>query len=107
MRQADEAYIEQSPDRRSGRTFRSILRTMLWASSAPNKRVLFATYGPEAAAHAFRMACDITAAVNGRKINAQSRSIILPNQSIVEFRSSRDTGYEIGKRYFGIARDDE
>lgn len=107
MRRTEEQHIEQSDARRSGRTFRNVLRTILWASATDNKRMLYASYGPEEAHRAFRMACDITAGIGGRQVNLNTRSITLPNQSIIEFRSSRDTGYDVGKVYFGIAKDAE
>lgn len=107
LRRTEEQHVEQSDVRRSGRTFRNVLRAVLWASATDNKRMLYATYSPEAAHHAFRMACDITAGIAGRQANASNRSIILPNQSIIEFRSSRDAGYDVGKAYFGIVKDAE
>lgn len=99
--------MEQSSDRRSGRTFRSVLRTILMASANDHQRVLYATYTPEAALQAFRMACDITSGITGRQARAQERSIILPNQSIIDFRSSKDTGYDVGRRFYGFVRDAE
>lgn len=102
----EEMHLEQGDARKSGRTFRNVLRALAWASSYPNKRVLYATYSHEHMSQAFRMACDMTSHVE-RKTNAQSRSIELANGSVVEFRSSRDTGYDVGRKFTHLTRDGE
>lgn len=104
---AKEIHLEYGEDRRSGRTYRNILRALLYASSFPGTTTLYANYGPDASMHAFRMACDMTAGMDGRRAMAQERTLELPNGSRIKFRSSRDTGYEVGKTFEMLVRDAE
>ena len=103
----EEMHMEQSSTRQSGRTYRSVIRALLWASAHPNKRVMYATYTNEHAIQAFRMACDLTAGIDGRRAQAQERTITLPNRSVVVFRSSRDTGYAVGTKFTHLVKDAE
>lgn len=93
--------------RTSGRTYRNVIRTILWASSKPNQNVLFAAYSHDHVIHAFRIAVDLTSSMDGRRASATERRVELPNGSVIQFRSSRDTGYDVGRKFTQLVRDSE
>lgn len=95
----------EGTERRSGRTFRQVMRSLLHASSQPRQTVLNMSPTREAADLAFRMACNMTADIE-RQVSPQVRRIAFENGSVVHFRSIDDTTDRYhGMRFDGIAKD--
>lgn len=103
----DDMHLCYETARTSGRTYRNVLRTLLMASSKPNQNVLYATYTHDHVVRAFRLACDMTSGMDGRRARGPERQLELPNGSVISFRSSRDTGYEVTKKFTQLVRDSE
>lgn len=101
-----EGYSDpHHPYRRLGKTFRSILHSLTWASANPDQRVLHMNLTPVEARHSFEMTCSMTAAIN-RKISPENRTIRLDNGSVIEFwGAGANLSSFYGKRYDGIAKD--
>lgn len=103
---ASEVYNEEDGLRQSGKTFRAIMRTFLWASANPGKRALYATMSQDSRRHAFNMAVQMISSAGVKaKVNRDSHSITFPNGAIAEFRCMADTGYMAGKQFVGVVRD--
>lgn len=95
----------EGTERRSGRTFRQVMRSLLHASSQPHQTVLNMSATREAAHQAFRMACNMTSDI-ARQVSPQHRRITLDNESVIHFRSIEDTSERYhGTRWDGIAKD--
>lgn len=95
----------EGTERRSGRTFRQVMRSLLHASNQPRQTVLNMSLTRDAAGLAFRMACNMTADIS-RQISPQFRRITFENGSVVHFRSIEDTPERYhGTRWDGIAKD--
>ncbi len=97
--------ITETGDRGTGKTYRSILRSLLEASASPNKYVLYVSSSMESSYRAFRMAFDM-ATPSGAEYSHFNRSITLPNGSTVHFRHvGQNADVFHGYRYDAIAKD--